>query len=354
LSKRFVAFDGERFTVNGDIENMIRFLMAALIVAIATTPVAAQLSASFQQEVGGYMGTLDTELRTQSPSTARGTNPEVTIDNDDNGHQTQGALRFENLFQHQGGPVPSSDVVIAFASLRLYVTSGSDPGAVISFNRVLPASPWDESSTWANLGGDLTPDPISGQLDGDPILQNDIESLIIPDATVGDPEFSDGFIEVDVRSSVAAWFDGAQNLGWAINNSTGGGWDFLSSEFIDPITPGDLDKRPKLTIGWIIEPGDIDGDLDVDLDDFQDLLDNLAIELDGPIEPGHPGDLDFDRDVDLDDFGLFKGYFAEFPGSGGIAALNAYVQGVPEPASLVLVALAAAGCLVARSRRSTT
>jgi hypothetical protein len=332
---------------------MIRGIFAAFAVAVAATPVAAQLSASLQQGINGYAGTLDTELRTQSPFTPRGTNVEITIDNDDNGHQTQAALRFENLFAHQGGPVPSSDVVIAYASLRLYVTSGSDPGAVISFHRVLPASPWDESSTWGGLGGSTLPDPITGEIMGDPILQDNIESLVVPDGVVADPEFSDGFIDIDVRTTVNAWFNGAQNLGWAINNSTGGGWDFLSSEFVDPLAPTDFDKRPKLTIGWVIEPGDIDGDLDVDLDDFQDLLDNMAIQLDGPIEPGHPGDLDFDRDVDLDDFALFKGYYLEFPGSGGLAALNAYAQGVPEPSSAALLLLAAiAGCWLPQRRFS--
>jgi hypothetical protein len=331
---------------------MTRSFLAILLAMFVAAPAIAQSSASFQQDVNGYLGTLDTELRTQSPSTPRGSNPEITIDNDDDGHQTQGALRFENLFSSQGGPVPSTDVLIAFASLRLYVTSGSDPGAVISFHRVLPASPWSESSTWANLGGDLTPDPITGELDGDPILQNDIESLIVPDGVVVDPEFSDGFIEIDVRTSVAAWFNGATNLGWAINNSTGGGWDFLSSEFVDPLEPADFDKRPKLTIGWVIEPGDIDGDLDVDLDDFQDLLENLAIQLDGPIEPGHPGDLDFDRDVDLDDFALFKGYYLAFPGNGGLAALNVVLHGVPEPSALALAMAAIALGSVSRRRKS--
>lgn len=337
-------------TTNREDEFMLRVLMAVFVVAMAAGPVAAQLSVSFQQDVGGYMGTLDTEFRTQGPTIPRGANQAISIDDDDNGHQTQGAIRFENLFAGQGGPVPSG-VVIAYAALRLYVTSGSDAGALISFHRVLPASPWDESSTWFGLGGGTTPDPITGLLSPDPIKTDNVEALSIPDGLVPDPEFSDGFIEIDVRSSVAAWYAGAQNLGWAINNSTGSGWDFLSSEFIDPITPGDLEKRPKLTIGWVVEPGDIDGDLDVDLDDFQDLLDNMGIQLDGPIEPGHPGDLDFDRDVDLDDFGLFKGYYAAFPGSGGVGALDAYLRGVPEPTCLTLVALVAVASVGARPRR---
>ena len=54
-------------------------------------------------------------------------------------------------------------------------TAPATPRRNLAFNRVLAASPWDESSTWFSLGGDLIPDEF-GLLDGDPILQNDIES----------------------------------------------------------------------------------------------------------------------------------------------------------------------------------
>jgi hypothetical protein len=97
---------------------------------------------------------------------------------------------------------------------------------------------------------------------------------------------------------------------------------------------------------------DLDGDADVDEDDFDVFLDLLGVELDGPINTGSPGDFDFDRDVDLDDFKFFKSNYADqhaefppMPGGGGLAT-------VPEPAAGMLAVLAALG--IAGFRRRTS
>src|SRR5262245_1104128 len=131
---------------------MSRRILAILFAALSATPAAAQLSKSFQQGVNGYTGTLDTTLRAAVPVDPDGEMPFVSVDEFDGGFQTQGALRFENLFEGQGGPVPAG-VTIAFATLTLFIESSSTAEAQIGFNRVLPASPWDESSTWLSLGG---------------------------------------------------------------------------------------------------------------------------------------------------------------------------------------------------------
>ena len=316
-------------------------------------PVSAQI-ATFQQGVNGYTGTQDTYFRTganiNNPSS--GGFDFVTIDNDDDGNQSQGALRFDNVFQSQGGLVPDSGVLIGFAAIQLWIDSGAAATSVIDFNRVLPASPWDQAtSTWFNLGGATVPDG-TGMINGDPILQDDIESLAVANATVPDVEAEDQFIEIDVRTDFLEWFNDPEkdnNFGWGINNSSDNGWDFFSSEFVDVFDPNDFSKRPKLTVAWVVEPGDFDGDTDVDLDDYQDLLDNMAIQLDGPIEPGDTGDLDFDRDVDLDDFELFKGYYEDFNN----ITLELALAGVPEPTSAMLLATIVLSCTCTRSRRGT-
>ncbi|MCP4590387.1 MAG: hypothetical protein GY842_06570 [bacterium] len=73
--------------------------------------------------------------------------------------------------------------------------------------------------------------------------------------------------------------------------------------------------KPYLTIDEPADPGDLDDDGDVDLDDHAVFVDCLA----GPAITTPPGDctaLEFDRadldrdsDVDLKDFGLFQGYY---------------------------------------------
>lgn len=334
---------------------MLRKLFAILLVTSATTPALAQLSVSFQQGVNGYMGTLDTEFRAANPVDPQGDKDFVSIDEFDGGFQTQGAIRFEDLFGPQPGRVPN-DVTIAFATLTVRVTSSSDIDAILGFHRVLPASPWDESSTWLSLGGDLDPDPITGLLDGDPILQDGIESTADPEAVVPTPNVSNAFVDIDVTNSVRAWYAGAMNLGWGINNSTGNGWDFLSSEYVNPDDANDFSFRPKLTIGYQTVPGDLTGpggvlDGVVDLLDYEFLLSNLAIQLNGPINQGAFGDLDFDRDVDLDDFAIFKNLYP-----GGPQGLAAALSAVPEPTCVLLAGIAILGfvapCRPARSASS--
>lgn len=325
---------------------MLRKLFAFFVVICAAAPAAAQLSVSFQEGVNGYAGTLDTEFRSGDAATPQGAKDFITVDEFDNGNQVEGAIRFENLFGNQVGRVPAG-VTIGFATLTVWSDSASDPEAVIGFNRVLATSPWDENSTWFSLGGDLIPDG-SGLLDGDPILQDNIESLTVPDAIVPNPQISDVFINLDVTAAVQAWYAGATNLGWGINNNTGNGWDIFSSEYVDPVDANDFSKRPRLTIGYFLKPGDLDFDNDVDLDDYDFLLENLAIQLNGPIDQGSHGDLDFDRDVDLDDFGVFKDLYPG--GAGSLATALATRTVVPEPASAAL-AVCALTWLVSLRRR---
>jgi len=75
-------------------------------------------------------------------------------------------------------------------------------------------------------------------------------------------------------------------------------------------------------------PGDFNGDGEVTAADFEILSMNLGGHLDGSVGRSD-GDMNFDGKVDLRDFGQFKELF---PGA------FAQAQGVPEPATLGLVA----------------
>ena len=310
-------------------------LLALVALASAVRPAHAQLSVTFQQGLDGYSGTVDTEFRAADPVTPFGDKQFLSIDAFDGGFQTQAALRFDNLFGPGANQVPAN-VTIAFATLTVRVSSSSAPDATIGFHRVLPASPWDNNSTWFSLGGDLVPDPVTGELDGYPILANNVEALAIPDAVVPDPGFSGGLLDIDVTNSVAAWYAGAPNLGWAIINDSSNGWDFYSAEFPEEAL------RPKLTIGYLLALGDFDFNGVVDLLDYQILLDNMGAHIDGPIAQGAPGDINFDRLVDLNDFEIFKNIFP-----GGPAGLERALADVPEPAAATLALVR----LVLASRR---
>ncbi len=367
---------------------MIRRLALIAIGCSATSAVHGQ-AVTFRDGVselpggGIYDGTIDTEFRAANPTTEQSANEGISIDDFDGGFQTQGAIRFENLLVSQGGLVPdqvaSGQFELVFAELSLWVTSNTDSNAVINFNRIVSVDStsgdfWQEDDTWASLGGDLIPDQ-GGFLDGDPIKEDGTEAAATPDFVVATPDidplnntsndssdvlgellasglpFQDAiaqsFYRFDATAAVTDWLvNGAPNFGWSINNNTGNGWDFLTSDFTNG-GEGTVDVNGELIDATLLRPaltvifaspggrGDLDFDGDVDLDDYQTLLDNLAIELDGPISTGSTGDLDFDRDVDLNDFAIFKNEYDIVNGTGAFAYAMAAI--IPEPSSLFLL-----------------
>jgi hypothetical protein len=367
---------------------VIRRLALVAIGCSATSAVYGQ-AVTFRDGVselpggGIYDGTIDTEFRAANPTEEQSSNEGVSIDDFDGGFQTQAAIRFENLLVSQGGLVPdqvaSGQFELVFAELTLWVTSNTDSAATINFNRIVGPDTtsgdfWQEDDTWASLGGDLIPDQ-GGFLDGDPIAENGIEAAITPDFVVPTPAenaftnttttsedvlgqrlaaglsleeaIDQSYFRFNATAAVNDWLvNGTPNFGWSVNNNTGNGWDFLTSDFTND-GEGTVDVGGQLIDANLLRPGltvifaspggrgDLDFDGDVDLLDYQLLLDNLAIELDGPIATGSTGDLDFNRVVDLNDFAIFKSEYDIANGAGAFAYAMAAI--VPEPTSLVLL-----------------
>ncbi|MDZ4659762.1 MAG: PEP-CTERM sorting domain-containing protein [Bythopirellula sp.] len=97
--------------------------------------------------------------------------------------------------------------------------------------------------------------------------------------------------------------------------------------------------------GFIVadfQPGDADGDLDVDLDDFELIRGNL-----GKVGTGLAGDVRANGIVDLNDFKLWKQYY---PTAAPLEALAGTVS-VPEPTSLLLGLMGAVAYLGGRRRQ---
>src|SRR5262245_24120901 len=118
---------------------MRRNFYALLIALCATAPASAQVAITFQQGVSGYMSTVDNEFRAANPVDSFGAKEFISVDEFDGGFQTQGALRFDDIFGNQPGRVPLG-VTIGFATLSVRVTSASDAEAILSFDRVLPGN----------------------------------------------------------------------------------------------------------------------------------------------------------------------------------------------------------------------
>lgn len=154
---------------------MFKRFSFALAVIVLTAPSWAQ-TVSFQNGVteliggGFYEGTDDTEFRSAEPglNEPQGENLTISVDGDDGGNVTQGAIRFGNLLVSQGGLVPDQVATGAFpitnATLTLYSRSGTADDANIEFHRVVGVDNetggfWQEDDTFNDLTDNVIPLP---------------------------------------------------------------------------------------------------------------------------------------------------------------------------------------------------
>lgn len=151
---------------------------------------------SFRQGQNGYTGTVDTFLMQSQPQANNGNLNAFEWSGEDpanSGQQDYGLLRFNNLFESEGGPIPDGSIVTS-ASLAYVVFNDGDAGAVYE-----STVDFDESTTYETFGS--TPG----------VQLEDYSDFI------GQIDASSGAHELDVTSSVAKWAqDPAQNLGFIV------------------------------------------------------------------------------------------------------------------------------------------
>ena len=178
---------------------------------------------TFQQDVDGYAGTSDKEIRSDNNDAANGDASEISVDGDDGGGPTHGLIRFANVFGPADGQVPVG-TDIASATLTLNITSVGSP---LQFHRMLVD--WNEADTWATFGGDgITPG---------------IDAAAEPAFTT--PFISPtGAYDFDVTAIYRDFADGLDDYGIGLIPTGTNGVDFTSSEpfFLD------ADLAPILTI----------------------------------------------------------------------------------------------------------
>jgi hypothetical protein len=213
-------------------------LLAVIVFLVVAGPSVAQTTVTFQQGVGGYTATQDTQIRSDQISTNFGGDDTMGVDGDDGGATIQGLLRFDNIFGTGAGQIPLGSTITA-ATIQFRITSSTD--TQVTFHRMLRT--WSQATvTWDNMG----PNPTGGngiQFDGTDAVQN-------PDLTFN-ASTSGQFQTFNVLPSLQAWSGGAANLGWGMQNAGGNGWDFATSE------NADVTFHPLLSVTYapIPEPG---------------------------------------------------------------------------------------------------
>lgn len=190
----------------------------------------ARLTASFQNGVNGYSGTVDSEIWALAPTTILQGNGNASTDADNDGGESQVLLRFDGIIGTEAEQVPPNAVV---RSARLLV-SAFDQGSTVNLHRMLV--PFDESVTWSSM--------ISG------VSADGLEASRHKDAfTFGKIAANSSEIVFDVTDTVQIWVNGQGNHGWVFLNTGGNGWDFYVSDFEN------IAQRPKLVIEYtIVQP----------------------------------------------------------------------------------------------------
>ncbi|MFQ6027391.1 MAG: CARDB domain-containing protein, partial [Dehalococcoidia bacterium] len=195
---------------------------AKTVSVTVADPASAPQTLSFQEGVDGYIGTLDTYLEEDRPTTARGSRSGIEWD-DGSGTDETGLLRFDGIFGNGPGQI-SQGAIINSATLTYYVSNRGNAAAV---NEVSVA--WDEGTTYNTFG--------SAQG-----VQLEDYGDYLGDATAD----TTGLHTLDVTASLAAWsLDSTTNFGWLFRPTGTNGVVVSSSE------NSNLSRRPQLTVEFI-------------------------------------------------------------------------------------------------------
>lgn len=183
--------------------------------------------AMFQEGVDGYAGTVDTYIEVSTG--AHGTEDHLFWDGSP---EKFALLRFEDLFDSEGGPVPDSSMIVS-AELSYVVDDDGNDGDV---HEVL--IDWIDTVDYAGFGVS------SGAQAG-----VDYDASALADQAPGTLVGGSTLYTIDVTSSVTAWIgDPSSNRGWIVVPTGGSGVGIRSSEHATS------DDRPKLKIRYLPEP----------------------------------------------------------------------------------------------------
>ncbi len=224
----------------------------ALLIVLCAVPVAAD-TLVLKHGVGGYSGTTDAYIDSQSPDTNYGTPWYMHVYMYNNAPRRSGLIRFDLT----GRIPPMSIIHSATLSLWCYqvVDMDSNDYLYVAPFRVGQYRPWVETeatwnrfrgtSYWSSPGcegwqwGDR-----SQTYDGTPVL-------FTKDSQVN------RYYHWDVTASVQAWYQGTANNGWLLRATS---HDGVAGEGVSFNTrEGGIDYRPYLTIQYTVipEPGSL-------------------------------------------------------------------------------------------------
>lgn len=218
---------------------------AALLGLTLPAALAANTTYTYRDGLGGYAGTQDTELRSNTGETATpvGGNDSISVDGDDGSpglKPNHGLIRFDGVFGNGAGQIGGADTIVSARIVLDVFNEGS------GFAAHDLKTDWSEATaTWDSFVGGV-------QADG-------VEAAVVPIATFGannsNANVPTGTLVIDVTASLQAVQAGTlPGYGWALLPFASGtnGIDFDSSE------SASLALRPTLVVEFtpaVPEPG---------------------------------------------------------------------------------------------------
>ncbi|MBB3329553.1 hypothetical protein BDK63_000393 [Halomonas campaniensis] len=229
-----------------DAEDSPTFL--AMTTSTADEPEPITATSQFQQGQDGYSGVVDTFLYEGQSRANRSSQKTLTVDSEERRGEMQTLIRFENIFGDAAGQIPLGATILS-ATLELQTTTSGD-GATL--HRML--RPWSDGDTWDSLQSGIQADGVEA------LAQADLETGFVTTGTT----------RLDVTTSLQAWADGENNLGWAFLPLGPDGWSFDSAEGMSP---------PRLIVEYRYTPVAPVNNPPVAQDDTASTLEGSAIQI---------------------------------------------------------------------------
>jgi hypothetical protein len=180
---------------------------------------------TFQNGVNGYADMTDIEIRQAYPETSYSFQENISVDRQmdlASSSETQGLLRFKNIFGDKDGQIPR-DAAVESAFLTVFPTDYSVNS--IAIHRMLKN--WSTSSNWNSFSTGVFADDVDAVRGADDVI------------TVPSMDFT----SFDVTESLLVWQNQtAPNYGWVFLDDGNDGWTFAASG------NGDLSILPALTV----------------------------------------------------------------------------------------------------------